>query len=62
MLKELELQGGEGAICEASFVEGMNDSDIELLFRAAREVEYQRLAKHLRSLTQRRGEKTTAQT
>ncbi|HWC63067.1 MAG TPA: chromate resistance protein ChrB domain-containing protein [Rhizomicrobium sp.] len=50
VLLMLERDGGDGAVCEASFVEGVADKDLEAQFRSARAADYQRLARHLRTL------------
>jgi len=40
ILREIEASGGEASVCEAAFVTGLSDSQIETLFRAAREADY----------------------
>jgi hypothetical protein len=59
LIRELERHGGEGALCEANFVEGMADEDVEMLFRAASDAEYRDLARRLRPLTQVRASRVT---
>jgi hypothetical protein len=40
ILREIEASGGEASVCEAAFMTGLSDSQIEALFRAAREADY----------------------
>jgi hypothetical protein len=40
ILSEILSGGGEGSICEAAFVEGLSDTDIEGIFRTARDADY----------------------
>jgi hypothetical protein len=40
ILREIEASGGEASVCEAAFMTGLSDSQIETLFRAAREADY----------------------
>jgi hypothetical protein len=44
ILREIEGSGGEASVCEAAFVTGLSDSQIEASFRAAREADYAALA------------------
>ena len=53
-MREIVAGGGEASVCEANFVDGLTDTEIEALFRAARDVDYgeivadaQRLVKEL---------------
>lgn len=55
LLREVKESGGDAFLCEARFVEGLSDEEVEQLFRSAREVDYQeisreteRIAKNLR--------------
>src|ERR1700674_4162904 len=50
LLREIEQGDGEGMICEASLVDGLNDQEVRALFDAARDVEYAELATELRTL------------
>jgi hypothetical protein len=43
-------QGGEAAVCEAQFVEGLADGAVEDIFRKARDLEYSAVARHARAL------------
>jgi len=59
-MREIVAGGGGASVCEANFVDGLTDSEIEALFRAARDADYreieadaQRLLKGLRSGGQR---------
>src|SRR6266545_768232 len=38
--KEITAGGGEASVCRATFVDGLTDSQIEALFRTARDLEY----------------------
>ena len=40
-LREIVEGGGEASICEASFVDGLSDGDIEALFRSPRDDPHQ---------------------
>src|SRR5205809_70480 len=65
-MREIVAGGGEASVCEANFVDGLTDTEIEALFRTARDADYrdivadaQRLLKALRggrrALTDGRG-------
>ena len=43
-MREIVAEGGEASVCEASFVDGLRDTQIEELFRAAREADYRDIA------------------
>ena len=45
VLREVVQAGGDASLCEARFVEGISDDEVEELFRSAREADYQRLSK-----------------
>jgi hypothetical protein len=47
LLREIEEGGGEGAICEASLVDGLGDPEVRALFDAARDADYAEIAKEL---------------
>src|SRR5205809_7124924 len=66
-MREIVAGGGEASVCEANFVDGLTDTEIEALFRTARDADYrdivadaQRLLKALRggrrALTDGRGQ------
>src|SRR5881409_4214238 len=38
--REIVAGGGEASVCEANFVDGLTDTQIEALFRAARDADY----------------------
>lgn len=39
-VREIVAGGGEASVCEANFVDGLTDPEIETLFRAARDADY----------------------
>jgi hypothetical protein len=51
VLREIVEGGGEGSICEAGFVEGLSDADLEAMFRAARDADYSAIAEEARELS-----------
>jgi hypothetical protein len=63
ILREIEASGGEASVCEAAFVTGLSDGQIESLFRAAREADYAALSEEaeesLRGVTARRAPDAT---
>ncbi len=50
VMREIIEGGGDASICEARFVEGLSDEQVEALFNAARDADYARLAEDIRSL------------
>jgi hypothetical protein len=50
LLREIVEGGGEASVCEARFVDGLSDEQIAGLFHAARDAEYDALAKDARAL------------
>jgi hypothetical protein len=50
ILREVEASGGEASVCEAAFVTGLSDGQIEALFRTAREADYAALSEEAREL------------
>jgi hypothetical protein len=48
--REIVKAGGDASVCEARFVEGLSDDQIEALFNAAREANYLEIAKKAREL------------
>ena len=54
LLRQIEQGGGEGALCAAEFVAGQSDGQIKAQFNAARDGDYQSLAKSLRAQATRR--------
>ena len=59
VVREIVEGGGEASVCEARFVEGVSDAEVEGLFNSAREAEYLELASEARRLQSRspRGKK-----
>lgn len=53
VLREVSAAGGEAALVEARFVDGLSDLDIENLFRSARDTDFEALAKDARELEAR---------
>src|SRR5216683_1918421 len=53
ILREITEGGGDASLCEAGFVEGLTDAQIESLFRAARDADYTTLAEDARDLAKR---------
>jgi len=51
VLREIVEGGGEGSICEAGFVDGLSDPDLEAMFRAARDADYSAIAEEARELS-----------
>ncbi len=51
LLREVEQSGGEGMICDASLIDGLNDGDVRALFDAARNADYEDIARELRDLS-----------
>src|SRR5262249_31437206 len=54
ILREITEGGGDASLCEADFVEGLTDSQIESLFRVARDADYAAVAEEARELTKRK--------
>ncbi len=48
LAREITSDGGEATICEAAFVDGIRDDQIEALFRAARQADWARVAEEAR--------------
>src|SRR6266566_3091596 len=48
--REIVAGGGEASVCQAAFVDGLSDGQIEALFRAQRDAEYGELARAERRL------------
>lgn len=55
VVREIVEGGGEAFICEANFVEGMDDHQIEALFHAARDVDYARITEECRAIVETGG-------
>src|ERR1700730_8895902 len=52
VLREITEGGGEASVCEARFVDGLSDEQVEALFRSVRESEYAQIAEEARRLAQ----------
>jgi hypothetical protein len=50
VMREIIQGGGDASICEARFVEGLSDQQVEALFNAARDADYAQLAEDVRGL------------
>ena len=50
LLREIAEGGGEAMICEARLVDGLSDEEVRGLFNAARDQDYEALAKEARAL------------
>jgi ElaB/YqjD/DUF883 family membrane-anchored ribosome-binding protein len=55
--REIVQEGGEATVCDATFVEGMQDEHIEALFRAARQADFAELADEARAVLKEIGAK-----
>jgi hypothetical protein len=53
LLREIVRGGGDASICEARFVEGLEDDQVEGLFTAAREADYRQIADEARVVAER---------
>lgn len=53
IVREIAEGGGDASLCEAGFVEGLSDSQIEALFRAARDADYAAIADEARTLAKK---------
>ena len=49
LLREIRDGGGEALICEAKLVDGLSDEEVQSMFNAAREADYDSLAKEVRA-------------
>ncbi|WP_394836422.1 chromate resistance protein [Pendulispora rubella] len=49
--REIATEGGEATLCKATFVEGLRDDQIEVLFHAARDADYMQLTEEVRQIT-----------
>ena len=52
VLREIVEGGGEASLCEARFIEGVSDDQVEALFQAARDTEYAQIAEEARRLAE----------
>ena len=54
LAREIVKGGADAVICEARFIEGLEDDGVEALFNAARESDYRQIADDARALADRR--------
>jgi hypothetical protein len=59
ILREIIAGGGDASLCEAGFVEGLSDGQIEALFRAARDADYASIADEARELGKKKRPRRT---
>jgi hypothetical protein len=52
VLKEITEGGGEALICEAQLIDGVSDQEVRSLFTAARDGDYEAIAKEARALAE----------
>lgn len=57
VVREIEQGGGEASVCEARFVQGLSDGQVEAAFRSAREADYAAIAADARRSAQTRTER-----
>jgi hypothetical protein len=50
IVREIVAQGGDASVCEARFVDGLSESEIEALFHSARSSDYNAIADGARAL------------
>jgi hypothetical protein len=50
LVQEITAGGGEAALCEANFIDGLSDQQVRALFDAARDADYDALAKEAGAL------------
>ncbi len=64
VVREIVEGGGDASVCEARFVEGLSDGEVEALFNAAREADYLELAAEARAVraAMKPGKRTETQT
>jgi hypothetical protein len=53
LAKEIVESGGEAVVCEAALVDGLSDHELQALFDAARDEDYERIAAEARELAAR---------
>jgi hypothetical protein len=58
VIREIVEGGGEATVVDAGFIQGMNDAEVEALFRAARDEDYDELSKDARALEKRLSKRT----
>jgi hypothetical protein len=55
LLREVAAAGGEALICEARFIDGLSDGEVRALFDAARDADYDEIAKEIRPVADQLG-------
>lgn len=50
VLREIVQGGGEASICEANFIEGLTNNQLEALFQTARDADYAQIVQEIRSV------------
>ena len=50
ILREIVKEGGDASLCEANFVDGLTDDEIEALFHTARKADYDEIAAEARQV------------
>src|SRR5213593_3198196 len=55
VLREIVEGGGDASMCEARFVEGLSDEQVEALFHAARDADYSQIAEEARGVMEEIG-------
>jgi hypothetical protein len=50
LLREIEQGGGEGMVCEAHLIDGLDDQEVQALFDTARDADYEKIAANLRTI------------
>src|SRR2546422_11091400 len=61
VLREIVEGGGDASMCEARFVEGLSDEQVEALFHAARDADYSQIAEEARSVMKEIGSRGRVQ-
>ncbi|TAJ83614.1 chromate resistance protein ChrB domain-containing protein [Reyranella sp.] len=61
LIKEIAELGGEGFVCEASLVDGLNDGEVRALFGVARDEDYAEVAASARELAAKRSSSSRAE-
>jgi hypothetical protein len=51
--REIAQEGGEATVCEANLVDGLKDEQVEAIFQAARQKDYEQIAQEIRELARR---------
>ena len=60
VLREVIESGGDASLCEARFVDGLTDNEVEELFRSAREPEYREISRQAERLRNSLSKKSKA--